>query len=164
MTNLSSLSKVQYINIASLITVTIILILEFVNNGFQWFILLGVFNFILGWGLFVNIRWAKKSINKVAAVIESAKRGELELRITNIEDKAEMFELSWNLNNLLDQLEIFMREIKAGVEHASTNLYYRRVLNKGLTGAFAYNCELVNRGIDAMETSHNFIQRTTLNA
>ena len=164
MTNLSSLSKVQYINIASLFTVTLILILEFINNGFQWFILLGIFNFMLGWGLFVNIRWAKESINKITTVIENAKIGELEFRITNIDDKAEMYELSWNINNFLDQLEIFMREIKAGVEHASTNLYYRKVLKKGLSGAFAYNCELVNRGIDAMESSHNFIQRTTINA
>lgn len=164
MTNLSSLSKVQYINIASLVTVAIILILELLHNGFQWFLLLGIFNFILGWAVFINIRWAKESIRKVGVVIQSAKVGELESRITNIEDKAEMYDLSWNVNNLLDQLEIFMREIKAGVEHASANLYHRKVLKKGLTGAFAYNCDLVNRGIDAMETSHHFIQRTMVNA
>ena len=164
MTNLSSLSKVQYINIASLVTVSIILILELFHNGFQWFLLLGIFNFILGWTVFVNIRWAKESIRKVAVVIQNAKVGELESRITNIEDKAEIFELSWNVNNLLDQLEIFMREIKAGVEHASANLYHRKVLKKGLTGAFGYNCDLVNRGIEAMESSHHFIQRTTVNA
>lgn len=164
MTNISSLSKVQYLNIASLVTVAIILIIEMAVNGFQWFLLLGLFNFILGWAVFANIRWAKESIGKIAYVIGNAKTGELESRITNIEDKAEMYELSWNVNNLLDQLEIFMREIKAGVEHASANMYHRKILKKGLTGAFAYNCDLVNRGIDAMETSHHFIQRTTVNA
>jgi len=159
MTNLSSLSKVQYINIASLATVAVILILELVHNGFQWFLLLGVFNFILGWAVFINIRWAKESIRKVGIVIQNAKIGELESRITNFEDKAEMHDLSWNVNNLLDQLEIFMREIKAGVEHASANLYHRKVLKRGLTGAFAYNCDLVNRGINAIEQSHAFMLR-----
>lgn len=163
MTNLSSLSKVQYFNIASLGMVALILIVEMISNGFQWFILLGLINFSFGWIIFVNIRWAKQSINKVALIVENAKRGELESRITHIEDKAEIFDLSWNVNKLLDQLEVFMREIKAGVEHASENHYHRKVLKKGLTGAFAYNCDLVNRGIEAMELSHNFIQRTTIN-
>ncbi|HZF70435.1 methyl-accepting chemotaxis protein [Sulfuricurvum sp.] len=164
MTSLSSLSKVQYFNIASLAMVTVILTIEMFVNGFQWFLLLGLVNFSFGWVIFANIRWAKQSINKVADVVKHAKMGELESRITEIDDHAEMYELSWNVNNLLDQLEIFMREIKAGVEHASENLYHRKVLKKGLTGAFAYNCDLVNRGIDAMELSHHFIQRTTVNA
>lgn len=164
MTNLSSLSKVQYVNIASLGMVTLILIIETATNGFQWFLLLGLINFSFGWIIFANIRWAKHSITKVATVVKEATVGNLESRITEIDDRAEIFELSWNVNNLLDQLEIFMREIKAGVEHASENLYYRRVIKEGLTGAFAYNCDLVNRGIDAMELSHQFIQRTTVNA
>jgi methyl-accepting chemotaxis protein len=162
--NLSSLSKVQYFNIASLAMVALILIIELFYDGFRWYMLLGITNFIFGWIIFINTAWAKNSIDKIASVIKGAKIGDLESRITNIDDKAEIFELSSNVNNLLDQLEIFMREIKAGVEHASENLYYRRVLKKGLGGAFAYNCDLVNRGIDAMEKSHTFIQRTTVNA
>ncbi|MCX6074857.1 MAG: methyl-accepting chemotaxis protein [Campylobacterales bacterium] len=164
MTNLSSLSKAQYFNVASLGMVALILIIELISNGFQWFILLGLINFSFGWIIFANIKWAKQSINKVALVMKNAKMGELESRITEIEDKAEIFDLSWNVNKLLDQLEVFMREIKAGVEHASENLYHRKILKKGLTGAFAYNCDLVNRGIEAMKLSHQFIQRSTINA
>ncbi|WP_295068799.1 methyl-accepting chemotaxis protein [Sulfuricurvum sp.] len=164
MTNLSSLSKIQYVNVASLIMVATILMCELLYNGFEWFSLLGLINFGLGWVIFANVKWAKSSINKVADVVKNAKMGELESRITDIDDHAEIYQLSWNVNNLLDQLEIFMREIKAGVEHASENHYYRKVLKKGLSGAFGYNCDLVNRGIDAMELSHKYIQRTTVNA
>ncbi|MDD2790981.1 MAG: methyl-accepting chemotaxis protein [Sulfurimonas sp.] len=163
MMNLSSLSKAQYANIASLGIFSFSLVLEIVFNGFHWLQVLGILNFALAWIVFVNVRWARESVSRVAEVIKDAEHGNLESRIINIQDNAEMRELSWSVNDLLDQMEIFMREIKAGIEGASTNIYYRRILTDGLAGSYSYNAALVNKGVDAMEESNEFIERIAIN-
>ena len=164
MMNLSSLSKAQYANIASLGIFIITFILEVIFYGFHLLQIFGILNFALAWIVFANIRWAKESISKVASVIKKAEFGDLEARITHIRDHGEMNEFAWNVNDLLDQIEIFMRETQAGFEQTSNNLYYRRILSEGLSGLFSYNCSLINRGIDAMEINHLHIERISVNS
>lgn len=164
MMNLSSLSKIQYINTLSLIVFAITILLEIIYFGTNFMLVLLLINFALGWVVFLNIRMHRENMFKMKHVILEAKEGRLEARLTNIDDKGEINEISWAINDLFDQFEIFMREIKAGIEHASQNIFHRFVLPKGLMGAFAYNCELVNRGISEMAKSHKFFERTTANS
>lgn len=163
MMNLSSLSKAQYANIASLGIFSFSLVLEIVFNGFHWLQVLGILNFALAWVVFVHVRWARESVSRVATVIKDAEQGNLESRIINIKDHAEMRDLSWSVNNLLDQMEIFMREIKASIEGASAKIYYRRILTDGLAGSYSYNASLINKGVDAMEESSDLIERVAIN-
>lgn len=164
MKNLSSLSKAQYLNFAALGIFTLSLLLGVVFRGFDWIEILSLFNFIIAWLMFVHIKEAQNTVRSVGIILNNAHKGELESRITHIKDHGEFADLAWNANNLLDQLEIFMREIKAGVTKASQNKFHRKVICKGLVGTFNYNCGLINQGIDAMEQSYRSIQRTTINA
>ena len=164
MNNLSSLSKTQYLNFAALGIFSFSLILEFFFNGLSWTNLLTLLNFAIAWGMFVYIRTAQKTVHEVGEVLEKAYGGDLESRITNITDKGEFYTLSWRANDLLDQLETFMREIRAGVDEASNNRFHRKVIAKGLKGAFNYNSGLVNIGIDSMHESFVDLQRNALNA
>lgn len=164
MPNLSSLTKAQYANIVSLLIFVVTLAVEITLYGFHFIQILGILNFALGWVVFINVRLAKDSVAHVATVIKNAEFGNLESRITHITDHGEMFELAWSVNDLLDQIETFMREINAGIEFASNNQYHRRILTDGLEGVYAYNATLINKGIDAMEMSHTFIERTVINS
>ena len=164
MTNLSSLSKVQYANLISLGIFALALIVEFAIDGFSWIRMFNIANFGLAWFMYINLQAAQKTIRSVAAIIDKAKNGDMEGRITHIKDQGELKDLAWNTNNLLDQLEIFIREISAGVEHASKKLFYRRMISKGLAGSFNYNSILINKAIHAMEESHSHIQRVAINS
>lgn len=164
MKNLSSLSKAQYLNFAALGVFTISLILGIIIRGFDWLVVVSLLNFIIAWLMFIQIKEAQHTVRSVGIILRNAHNGELESRITHITDQGEFADLAWNANNLLDQLEIFMREIKAGVTKASQNKFHRKVICKGLVGSFNYNCGLVNQGIDAMEQSYRNIQRTTINS
>jgi len=163
MKNLSSLSKAQYLNFVALGIFTLSLLIGLMIRGFEWTALLTLFNFIIAWLMFVHIKEAQHTVRSVGVILNNAQKGELESRITHIKDQGEFADLAWSANNLLDQLEIFMREIKAGVTKASQNKFHRKVICKGLVGSFNYNCGLVNQGIDAMEQSHRSIQRTAIN-
>ncbi len=164
MNHLSSLSKAQYANFMALGVFTLTIVLEAILHGLGWIQLLTLVNFGLAWLMFVHIKDAQNTVRGVAKVLEEANRGELESRVIQIKDHGEFADLAWSTNNLLDQLETFMREIKAGVTKASHHQFHRKVIAKGLNGVFRYNATLVNTGIEAMESSHHHAQRSGVNA
>lgn len=164
MTNLSSLSKVQYANIFSIALFIFALILEIFLYGWSWIRLLNIANFALAWFVFINIREAQKTIHEVAAVIKSAEIGRLENRITQINDRGELNDLCWNTNNMLDQTEVFIREIRASVEAASRDEFYRKIDTQGLQGEYKEASAFVNKAIDAMEATYYHIQKSILNS
>ncbi|MFA5214646.1 MAG: methyl-accepting chemotaxis protein [Sulfuricurvum sp.] len=164
MTNLSSLSKVQYANIVSIALFVIGLLVEIVLYGWSWIRLLNIANFALAWFVFINIRKAQKTIHEVAAVIKGAETGNLENRITHIEDFGELSALCWNTNNMLDQTEVFMREIRASVEAASRDEFHRRIIIRGLQGEFKEASNYVNKAIESMHSTYIHIQKSVLNS
>jgi methyl-accepting chemotaxis protein len=164
MTNLSSLSKVQYANIISIVLFIFALILEIFLYGWSWIRLLNIANFALAWFVFINIREAQRTIHEVAAVIKLAEVGNLEHRITNINDNGELNNLCWNTNNMLDQTEVFIREIRASVEAASRDEYYRKINIQGLQGEYKEASAFVNKAIDAMHLTYLHIQKSILNS
>ncbi|WP_294916430.1 hypothetical protein [Sulfuricurvum sp. PD_MW2] len=164
MTNLSSLSKVQYANIISIVLFVIALIIEIVEYGWSWIRILNIANFALAWFVFINIREAQKTIHEVAAVIKQAEAGQLESRITKINDHGELNDLCWNTNNMLDQTEVFIREIRASVEAASRDEFYRRINIQGLQGEYKEASAFVNKAINSMHSNYEHIQKSVLNS
>jgi methyl-accepting chemotaxis protein len=162
--NLSSLSKVQYANVASIVLFIIALIVETLLDGWSWIRILNIFNFALAWFIFINIRKTQETIHEVSNVIKGAEKGNLENRITHIKDHGELSDLCWNTNNMLDQTEVFIREIRAGVEASSRDEYYRRINIQGLQGEFKEASKFVNKAIDAMHTTYIHIQKSILNS
>jgi methyl-accepting chemotaxis protein len=164
MTNLSSLSKIQYANIASIALFVIALLLEMFLYGWSWVRLLNFFNFALAWFIFLNIRKTQETISEVASVINGAEKGYLEKRITNIKDYGELNDLCWNTNNMLDQTEVFIREIRASVEAASRDDFYRHINVQGLQGEYKEASNFVNKAIEAMHSTYLHIQKSVLNS
>lgn len=164
MMNLSSLSKIQYANIISLVIFTVALLFEIYKHGFDFIRVVNIANFALAWYMFINIKKVQKTVRQVSKIVNDAEDGELSGRITHITEGGELKELSWNLNNLLDQLEVFMKEIQASVDNASVKKFYRKVLKGGFRGQFRVNCDLTNKAIEAMEANETYIERSTLNA
>jgi len=164
MTNLSSLSKIHYANIASIALFIVTLLIDTLIDGWSWIHLINLANFALAWIVFINLHKAKTTINKVAQVIKSAEDGILEQRITNISDRGELNELSWNTNNMLDQLEVFIREIRASVDAASREQFHRKLFTNGLRGELKEASVFVNMAIDSMQVSHQYLQKSLLNA
>lgn len=164
MTNLSSLSKVQYANTASIALFILALLVETIIDGWSWIRLLTLANFALAWFVFINIRKTQNTISNVASVIKGAEKGYLENRITHIKDFGELNDLCWNTNNMLDQTEVFIREIRASIDVSSRDEFYRNILIQGLHGEFREACLDVNKAIVAMQTTYQGVQKTVLNS
>ena len=88
-------------------------------------------------------------------VLSNAANGNLEDRITHIpNDKAALSELAWSVNDVLDQLEAFMRDANATIENASHGNTYRRTYPSGLHGIFRITAEELNEAISSIASGH----------
>lgn len=93
-----------------------------------------------------------RGLPEAAAVCREAARGNLELRILNIDPDSELSELLHSINHLLDMTDAFVRESVAALEHANAGKFYRRVLLPGMLGSFRHAAESINAAMADMET------------
>ena len=135
-----------------------------VSDIYLWgvFFVTGVINISIAIWLVRYVSTLEKTIKDATEVAKKVSRGEFEFRITNIPDVPIYKDLFWGINNMLDQLEAFMREIKTSVEYAHQQKFFRKVLPMGLKGAFAVNAKDINIAIGAMQENDDFNRQNAL--
>jgi len=78
-------------------------------------------------------------------VLEDAANGKLEGRVTHIPDNDSLnSRFAWSLNNMLDQVEAFMRDTQTTVEYSSIGKTYRHSYPLGLKGSFKATATTLN--------------------
>ncbi len=160
MKNLSSMYKVLYANYAHIVVVTLNILVFSILSGFNLlFIVFSSLNIFIALFAYRHIRITQRSVKETATTVKAAIGGNFEKRETRIEGGGFLEEMSWNVNNLLDQIEVFTREINTAVEYASNNKFFRRVDPLGLNPVFARSAVQINRAIDALESEHNRTQQ-----
>jgi len=81
-------------------------------------------------------------------VVVDAANGNLEGRITNIpNDESDNTKFAWAINNLLDQMEAFMRDSSTSIKCASSGKTYRKADTSGMHGIFASTANGLNKAI-----------------
>ena len=125
-------------------------------------------NFILSGILFVMLLVAviipnskhgqRKSdplIKQMQEILLAASKGELEGRVTHIpNDNSYEANFAWTVNDTLDQLEAFMRDIATTIEAASEGKTYRHTYPQGLQGIFHTTAESVNAAITSIANGY----------
>ena len=164
MSSSSSLSKAKLFNTVLVFTFIIGVLIEILVAGFHWVYLIALVNLVLIGFIYKYIAQTQKQVAALAALAEEAQQGKLENRITNIKEGGELGRASWSLNNLLDQLEVFMREVRASIEAAGEGRFHRHLITQGFAGQFAFNARLMGKGLEAMERSYLQTERNKVNA
>lgn len=159
----SSLTKIQYANMLSIGIFSVALVVEVYKHGFDFIRILNIINFLTAWYIFINIRKVQGFIKRASHVIKEAERGNLENRLVREREGGELLQLAYDINYLLDQVEVFMREIKSPIEKASQRKYWRKVISDGFTGVFRNLAEALKSPLSAIENNDRFIEKTLLN-
>lgn len=159
----SSLTKIQYANILSIIIFTVALAFEVYKHGFDFIRVLNIINFITAWYIFVNIRKVQGFVKRISFIIKEAENGRLENRMVKEKEGGELLDLAHNLNYMLDQIDTFIREIKAPIEKASQRKYWRKVISEGFSGVFKDTAEALKKPLEVIEKNDRFIEKTLLN-
>lgn len=92
----------------------------------------------------------RATVRAVTHIAAEAARGNLEERVASGDLDGEARELALALNRMLDITDAFVRESRAALSHASEKKFYRRVLLRGLPGAFRHAATTINRATDDM--------------
>ena len=134
MNNLSSLSKIQYANIISITIFMVALVIEIVVYGFDAMRILNIANFFLAWYMFVNIKKVQSNIHAMAIILDDAQKGILTHRVQNHEE-GELKRLNFSINNVLDQFEVFTKEVLGSFNATSEGSCWHCWAAKGLAGS-----------------------------
>jgi methyl-accepting chemotaxis protein len=154
MTNLSSLSKAIAGLLCLVAIVAVALLLSFlVPAEYEiWTTVVECVAVLLVAAAVLRWLWsAQGCIRDASSVCQQAYRGNLEARIRVGRDGGEMGELQARVDDLLDVVDAFVRESAASMEYASQGRTFRKVLLRGLPGAFKSGAEVINSGTASMD-------------
>jgi methyl-accepting chemotaxis protein len=88
-------------------------------------------------------------------VLLEAAQGKLEKRVTHIpDDNSTDAAFAWALNDVLDQLEAFMRDTATTIENAANGKTYRRTYASGLHGIFHNTSKQLNKAISSIASGY----------
>jgi methyl-accepting chemotaxis protein len=94
---------------------------------------------------FHQIGRARRFVRRAADLLGTAAKGDLETRIVLTREGGELGRLLRDLNNFLDSVDAFGREARASMETVTAGTFYRRMIERGMRGAFRYNARVINR-------------------
>lgn len=103
-----------------------------------------------------------EKLNEILKVVNEARQGLLESRVTNIDPSTLSGKIALCLNDLLDQVEALQREICTCVESAEAGRMYRNIFTGGFRGLFKINAQGVSRGVESAHESERSKTRVIL--
>ncbi|HEG7923073.1 TPA: bipartate energy taxis response protein CetA [Campylobacter jejuni] len=107
-------------------------------------------------------------IDKFLVLCRELKEGNFDNRIIYVKTKSKkLAEIADNLNNTIDGLEAYLREINTSISCSQKGEFYRKALPEGLKGNFAHNIEFINKAlanieVTARSTFKNALSRTLM--
>jgi hypothetical protein len=108
--------------------------------------------------LFIPSNTASKAstlLDKAEKVLTEAAQGKLEGRITHIpHDDSRDVKIAWAINDMLDQVEAFMRDTATTIEYASAGKTYRHTYPQGLQGIFHATADKVNQAVASIANGY----------
>ena len=97
----------------------------------------------------------KGQLTKTRELAEQMAAGRFDGRFIHIGDQDELGRIGWALNDVLDQLETFVREVKAAFRAASDSNFSRRAFPEGLHGEFTEMLEQIGSSLVVLEENAN---------
>jgi methyl-accepting chemotaxis protein len=134
-----------------------------VIDGFRWLPLIVL---VLGLALIarmlqVTSRWLAP-LAQFDAIAREVAEGKFDSRITGYSDSNEIGRLCWNLNDMLDQLETYFRDVDVAFKSTAENKFHRRMQTTGLRGTFGNNLNCINGCLDTIATNSHQHMRNQL--
>lgn len=163
MKNLSLASKFKAMAYISNVLLLIIVALLFSKTGFDWIALtIAAVSIVFGVVSLRDVTESLAPLKKISHVADEVSAGHFDMRITHIEHEDEIGSLSWKINDMLDQLEAYFREVSTSFNYASEGKFFRQAYYQGLHGTFVTSLKNINTSIGAMQTTQKFLLKNQL--
>lgn len=131
--------------------------------GFHWIcvVVLSLGSALAGWMYWVTGKWFAP-LEKLDLIAREVSAGHFDRRITGLAETDELSTLCWNVNDMLDQIEAYFREVGTSFRAFSDARYYRKTQPVGLHGTFRLSLEHLNVSLEAMASTNREQMRNLL--
>lgn len=116
---------------------------------------------LIGWHLREHAKH-KQMLNHLTSVLSSATSGELHHRATHTREYGAAAETAWAVNELLDVVETYFKEVKLCFIRVNKQDFSREAKPTGLPGDFSESLESINRAIVAIKENLSFSEQNAL--
>ena len=152
MMNGSSLSKANILTMASAGAVVFLLAAQIATLGFSVVTaVVGLVALAVPVGTVFFLRRVSGFVSQAHKVTQRVSQGDFEARITGINEKGDFGEMLWGINDMIDYADAYVRESQASMEYVSNNQYFRRIVERGMRGAYGHASKIINRASTGME-------------
>ena len=135
------------------------------TQGFSWFNLI-LMLLITGVALWLKIMTTPhiETLDQIQAILSKANHGELHHRITQTKGLGEMGQIAWELNEFLDIVESYFREITTCFEQVAKGNHDRPALADGFPGVFQKSAQQINLALQHIKENETLIIKNRLSA
>jgi methyl-accepting chemotaxis protein len=120
-------------------------------EGNLWQLAIGFLGLLSLAGACAYLRRLTQILRRAATIAGTAARGDLEARILEVPESGVVGILQCGLNDVLDISDAFVREASGSMRYVSEGKYFRKVLLRGLPGAFAHAARTMNEATAATD-------------
>ncbi|GAB1258248.1 bipartate energy taxis response protein CetA [Aurantivibrio plasticivorans] len=104
------------------------------------------------------------SCNEIFSTLKEANRGEFSQRIVNLRKMGEIGKIGWEVNEFLDIVESYFKEVDACFRNVSKGDYRRKALYRGLPGQLKTSLLHINDSICKMQHNSELVTTNELHS
>ncbi len=158
-------TKLNYAVAAILASVLAAFVYSVIAFGFSWIMLV----LLLPLPLVALVAWqtGRQSLlvlERMEDVLKHANKGEIYHRVTKTRGMGEIGKVAWELNEMLDIMECYFKEISTCFSHASQGNHERYALVDGLPGLLKQSAKNMNAAIKLMDENDQLMIKNRLSA
>jgi len=155
----------QIVATVSLISIIAVFIYSIFSNGFDWLIFIPCLFIITS--ICYGYIGTNKQLNvllQLQNLLHKMGEGELHHRITNMKGMGELGKVVWELNEFIDEVECYFKEVDACFRAVAVGDFRRIALDSGLPGQFRSSLQQINRSIEIMKENNALLSKNELAA
>ena len=156
-------SRIKLFAVLQTCLVAAVVAIQFFSSGDSIFPLILLATSLLASTIFlVNMRGPLHCINEITRVLRDMQQGKLGSRITKVPWTGELGLVAWDLNESMDQMEAYFREINTCFEKVSEGHYYRFPHSDGMLGEYGKSLMLISKSLKAMAENAQLVKRNEM--
>lgn len=133
------------------------------NYGLDYWLLAGgtIVCILLSLQILQSLRMVE-TLSRVEYTLNRSVRGELHHRVSNTRGLGELGRVAWALNDLLDRVETYFKEVDTCFTEVGKGNYHRHPLGNGLPGRMGVSLNAIDDSVQAMRENVKLINRNDL--
>ncbi len=134
-------------------------------HGFSWVItLIDLALLAIAFYLHRSFSLLHSALSQIQDTLNKTNQGDLHYRVTFTKGWGEIGFLAWELNEMLDIIESYFKEINTCFEHVSKGRHDRYALADGFPGSLKSSAKNINEALHQMSDNEGLITKNRLSA